>query len=303
MIRKGESGLFFLKTADDLIMDVSGFFEELFSNQKDKTKGLRDQIEKWLSMDLSKIIQSDSYKNLPLAWRIELLDHLNVDYRFIADRSFLAQELLKLRKSYENHARSEIYKESFNLALKSKNDALNYLNDCISKTKNYVIHFKHNNSNSLNVEKEFWEARLCYLIDIKEWFKESQDFKEEPIDERLTDISQLTKGVPAKLVLLYELDLYKTLLNRVKENRNVKKDLARIIGHVIGETNVDYIYSFLNIEILDPFAKQYNNPLKDSPFTEEAILEMKRIMLQCNLRIVKDYPEGKNPKISSSKKK
>lgn len=119
----------------------------------------------------------------------------------------------------------------------------------------------------------------------------------------MVDISQLTKGVPAKLVLLYELDLYKTLLNRVKENRNVKKDLARIIGHVIGETNVDYIYSFLNIEILDPFAKQYNNPLKDSPFTEEAILEMKRIMLQCNLRIVKEYPEGKNPKISSSKKK
>lgn len=88
MIRKGESGLFFLKTAEDLIMDVSGFFEELFSNQKDKTKGLRDQIEKWLSMDLSKIIQSDSYKNLPLAWRIELLDHLNVDYRFLGDRSF-----------------------------------------------------------------------------------------------------------------------------------------------------------------------------------------------------------------------
>lgn len=98
-------------------------------------------------------------------------------------------------------------------------------------------------------------------------------------------------NVPHKIVLLYELGIFQLLLEKNRKNSGNIKDLAKIIGYVIGEINTNYIYSFLSIPDLNPMISNYTNAAKDSPFTGPSIKKMKAILLDCSIEIEKDYPE------------
>ena len=81
------------------------------------------------------------------------------------------------------------------------------------------------------------------------------------------------------------------------------KDLARIIGYVLGENNTNYIYSLLSNPELDPFKSNYSNPAKDNPFTGPSIKKMRSILLDCSIEIEKEYPEKPPSRIINHNKK
>ncbi len=119
------------------------------------------------------------------------------------------------------------------------------------------------------------------------------------------EIDKLAKSLTAKIVLLYELGVFELLKKRIEESvlGYSRMNLARLIGHVIGVENFNYINDYLTFPDLDPFCKNYSNPKKDNPFTGPAVKEMKRILRECNLEPIKEYKEKTKPNITTPKKK
>jgi len=81
------------------------------------------------------------------------------------------------------------------------------------------------------------------------------------------------------------------LKKRIEDNGCIQTDLARLIAYVINHDKVNSVNGYLSIRELDPFNTNYEDPQRDSPFTNTAIKEMKRILLECNLKPIKTYPE------------
>ncbi|MFZ1513955.1 MAG: hypothetical protein WAT21_01055 [Saprospiraceae bacterium] len=253
---------------------------------------------------MEEIKKYETFQMLPIRWRIEILESIRNDQRFSGDSFEFEFEIENLRKLEEHQIRKNIYCKTFELVLKSKKDAISIIHDWQSKTKQIIFQ----SSSATTLEKELWKERMSYLIEFENWVKHSyfeaegdnsnQDTQSQSMPQnesileplKIEDIKQLAKGVPAKLVLLYELKIYELLKNRIDKKGYVRTDMARLIGHVIGVNNIKYINDFLTDPDMSPFYKLYSDPQRDNPFTKTAIKEMKRILRECNLDPIREYP-------------
>ena len=297
-------GFKLLKDLDNSSLDVSAFFDRLFRIYKDDIVEFPPQMEKWVSMTLEEINKNETYQILPIRWRIEILESIRNDQRFLGEPSAFEVEIENLRKIEEHQIRNNIYNKTFELVLKSKKDAISFILDWQSKTKQLIIQ----SSSAITSEKDLWKERMSYLIEFENWvkhsyFEEVENTNQEidaPSDqknetkienEKIEDIERLSNTLTSKIVLLYELDLYSTLKKRIEDNGCIQTDLARLIAYVINHDKVNSVNGYLSIRELDPFNTNYEDPQRDSPFTNTAIKKMKRILLECNLKPIKTYPE------------
>ncbi len=146
-----------------------------------------------------------------------------------------------------------------------------------------------------------------FILELEEELKEnnfsSVSNVENEINENILENEVINVKVPHKVVLLYELGIYQILKDRIMKNSSNIKDLAKIISYVIGEGNVNYIYSFLSNPELDPINSNYTNPAKDSPFTGPSVKKMKSILNDCSIEIEREYPEKPSSKNIKHNKK
>lgn len=309
-------GFKFHKEPDGSSLDVSAFFDRLFGIYKDDIVEFPPQMEKWVSMTLEEINKNETYQILPIRWRIEILESIRNDQRFIGEPSAFEAEIENLRIIEEHQIRNNIYNKTFELVLKSKKDPISFIHDWQLKTKQLIIQ----SSSAINSEKDLWKERMSFLIEFENWVKHSyfelegdkhnQDTQSqsapqnelilEPLE--IEDIKQLAKGLPAKLVLLHELGIYDVLKKRLDETVYNRENMARLIGYVIGSDKVKYISDFLTDPNMSPSYTLYSDPLKDNPYTGPAIKEMKRILRECNLEPKGEYIEKKKSKLTYSKK-
>lgn len=292
-MRKGKSGLFYIKKFDGSIQDISGYFDNLFELNADLSVYLKPQIEKWINMDFTFIKKSEIYQNLPLNLKIKVVEHLKHDYRYPGDKLVLALEILDLKTLKANQFQIDFYNEIKMISLQSRAKAMSHIQKTISEAKESIIKSKLSTSIIASLEKEEWEKRLVFLLEIKDQIAELLELdkmKEIEVNvEPIEKIDKLAKSVPAKLVLLYELGLYEVLKKRIDEKGYNRMDMARLIGYVIGVDNVKYINDFLTDANLSPNYKNYADPDKDNPYTNPAIKEMKRILRECNLEPKGEY--------------
>jgi len=162
-------GFKLLKDLDNSSLDVSAFFDRLFRIYKDDIVEFPPQMEKWVSMTLEEINKNETYQILPIRWRIEILESIRNDQRFLGEPSAFEAEIENLRKIEEHQIRNNIYNKTFELVLKSKKDAISFILDWQSKTKQLIIQ----SSSAITSEEDLWKERMSYLIEFENWVKHS----------------------------------------------------------------------------------------------------------------------------------
>ncbi|MBX7164664.1 MAG: hypothetical protein K1X49_13330, partial [Saprospiraceae bacterium] len=98
-------GFKLLKDLDNSSLDVSAFFDRLFRIYKDDIVEFPPQMEKWVSMTLEEINKNETYQILPIRWRIEILESIRNNQRFLGEPSAFEAEIENLRKIEEHQIR------------------------------------------------------------------------------------------------------------------------------------------------------------------------------------------------------
>ncbi len=290
----GNSGLFLFKKPDGTIIDISGYFDILAFAQKDLYKYLRPEIEKWIHLESTEIITSDFYIGLPINLQIIILSHLEVDYRFIGDRLLLKHQIELLIKKEESQYINQIYRECFQLALHSKDEAIVYLKDIISDTKREIIESKIKQigfpDKGINLLKE----RLDTLIQIEVWIMESSylnsdyeyqielegnnnsDSKASSENDEM--IITFDTAINTKMMILNELGVLEYLESYIKKNGRYKDiKLYNLISWITGINKIGTIKSLV------PYMRNKNHPSKNNPYSSDKLKEnIERIIYNFN---------------------
>lgn len=319
----GKTGLDLIKEPDGSILDAPSFFDMLLGIHNDRIIEFPSEMDKWFRMDINRINDFETFQILPINWRIEILQSIIVDSRFEGNKSVFENEIIKLLKLEENQIRNNFYGEIFDLALKSKYEAIENIHTFSTETNKSIIQSGNATGIISQTRIKLLKQRILFLHELEVWvpvtnfaeFKINNGTEEDKQLELNNDIgkeeiepnkiSVLANGIPAKLVLLYELDLYEVIKERATENNSSRKDKARIISYIINETNADNVNDYLSMD-LNPFYTNYNDQRRDNPFSSASIKEMKRILRDCNWEPKKEYPELRKPgrpKLKSKKTK
>lgn len=276
----GNSKLFFIRTGEGVEIDVSGIFDQLIQNQEETIIDLKNEINKWISMDLENIIKSNSFNKLPLEWKLQILIHIWFDYRFLVDRESLGNQIANLKKAFEVQIRVDMQTEAFRLAEISKDRGLNYIQECTLKAKELLVQFYYNNSHALLWDKELIEERLRFLANLTEIINDSFKFGADS-NERLKNgvkefenggeempIISIDKALNKKMMILNELKVIEYLESYIK-NHGKRSDvkLYTLISWITGHGNIR------SIKVLMPFMRNKNHQSRNNPYNSPDLKE------------------------------
>lgn len=261
---------------------------------------IAEQIHEFQSY--SDLKKSELFLNLELVNKVAILRHAQLKFNDIKDQitddlvifekelylGFFVQELIGKLNNFENSTLKIQY-------LEKNHEQLNIL----------LIANKYKEISDIQYSEEFIKEKLNIINEFLDTLKPIPEVsiiedalsinKNNIMPIKIEEIEHLAKSVTSKIVLLYELGIYEVLKKRIDSNsNNTIMDLARIIGYVIGngdKKTMTYIYSLLSNSNLDPLNNNYHDESRDNPFTQTAIKEMKRILHDCNLQSVKEYPK------------
>lgn len=286
----GNSKLFFVKTGEGLEIDMSGVFDQLIQDNKEKIKDLQNEIDKWIQMDLENIIKSNSFIQLSLEWKLQILIHIWYDYRFLVNRDSLDNQIANLKKAIEVQIRADIQTEAFKLSETSKNQSLIYIEECALKTNELLVQTFYNNPHALQWDKDLLEERLIFLTKLKEIIElrfglisashQKLENGEKEIKKEKDEMSFLTidPGVAKKMMILNELEVLDYLESYIRKNgKYLDSKLYVLISLVTGIEKIG------SIKALMPFMRQKNHESKNNPYNSgNTREEVERIIFNFN---------------------
>lgn len=271
IVLTGTKGIFLSKRQDGTIQDISGFFEGFLNFSDDKE--FKEKVCFWIDQELIQIQNDEYYKEFDIDFKIQLLTHINRDYRYLKNKEVIKTEIERLLTFQENELRGHIYNECHTKATVSKEIAIDYLNEWISDTRREKIHLQIKINGLDNIAKQL-DKRLELLNELKIWLNESPHFEDKTSinikidsqldDQNYTDISDsfpIDKTLNKKMILLNKLGIIELLTEYIAINsvKPTKNRLALLIGQIIGSDKVTSIERFLSI-ISNPSSPDKNNP-------------------------------------------
>lgn len=286
----GNSKLFFIKTGEGLEIDMSGVFEQLIQDKKEKINDLQIEIDKWIQMDLENIIKSISFIHMPLEWKLQILIHIWYDYRFLVDRDSLDNQIAHLKKVIEVKIRADMQTEAFRLSETSKDQSLIYIEECALKTNELLVQSFYNNPHALQWDNELLEERLRFLTKLKEIVElrfglipashQKLENGENEIKKEKYEMPILTidPAVNKKMMILNELGVLDYLESYIRKNgKYLDSKLYVLISLVTGIEKIG------SIKTLMPFMRQKNHGSKNNPYNSgNTREEVERIIFNFN---------------------